>query len=245
MKIAFAILASITASITASAAQAAPGLGEKVSGATIEPGEAELEARYGRLTGGGDAGADALVFEAAYGFSERVYGAVLAEFQREPDGSRKLEAIAVEGIYALGHIAPLDLDVALYGEYEAGVHGPDKVETKLLLEHEKGPFDVRLNLVAEKHLVGGTPLGLGYAASADWGVADEFRLGGAAFGELGSTRGLTTRTEHFAGPIAKYAVEHLGKGELEIEAGYLFALGRAREDTDGQVRLLLEYALKF
>ena len=37
MKITFAILASITASITASAAQAAPGLGEKVYGATIAP----------------------------------------------------------------------------------------------------------------------------------------------------------------------------------------------------------------
>ncbi|MEO7365109.1 MAG: hypothetical protein ABIW03_02185 [Sphingomicrobium sp.] len=229
----------------ASSAHAAPGLGEKVYGSTVEAGVTEVEARYGQLTGGSDDGEDALVLEVSHGFSDRFYGAVLTEFEREPRAERKLEALAVEGIFALGKFKPLDLDVALYGEYGIGLHDSDKVETKLLLEHDRGPFDGRLNLIAEKVLDGSSPVGLGYAASADWEVADELRLGGAAFGDLGSTQRLTTQTEHFAGPIAKYEVEHLGQGELGIEAGYLLAIGRARDDAKGQVRLLLEYEMKF
>lgn len=235
----------IVALCLASSAQAAPGLGEKVYGATVEHKVTEFEARYGRLTGGPDHGEDALLLELSHGFSNRFYGALLAEFEREPREGRKLEALAIEGIYALGKFKPFDLDVAIYGEYEIGLNGADKVETKLLLEHERGPFDGRFNLIAEKPLDGDAPVGFGYAVSTDWEIADELRLGGAAFGDLGSSKHLTTRAEHFAGPIVKYEVEHLGKGELGIEAGYLFAFGRARDDADGQVRLLLEYEMKF
>ncbi len=213
-------LCGLVGLVLASTAHAAPGLGEKVYGATVERGTTEVEARYGQLTGGPDDGEDALVLEVSHGFSDRFYGALLAEFEREPSNRRGLEALAVEGIYALGKFKSLDLDVAIYGEYEIGLNGPDKVETKLLLEHERGPFDGRFNLIAEKLLDRGSPVGLGYAASADWEVADELRLGGAAFGDLGSTKHLTTRSEHFAGPIVKYELEHLGKGELGLEAGY-------------------------
>ncbi|MEO8546819.1 MAG: hypothetical protein ABI422_00485 [Sphingomicrobium sp.] len=231
--------------LLATSAQAAPGLGGKVYGATVESGVTELEAHYGRLTGGPDAGEDTLVLEAAHGFNERVYGAVKFELEREPRGSRELEAISVEGIYALGNFAPFGLNAALYGEYEVGLDGPDKIETKLLLQHARGAFDSRVNLIAEKVLDGKTPVEFGYAASADWEVADELRLGGAAFGELGSTHNLTFSSKHFAGPIAKYEFEHVGSGELGIEVGYLFALGRARDDAVGQARLLLAYEFKF
>ena len=66
----------------------------------------------------------------------------------------------------------------------------------------------------------------------------------SVFGELGNTNGLSTRGEHFAGPVAKYEIEHLGKGELGIEAGYKFALGSARKLADGQLRVLLKYEIK-
>ena len=231
--------------LLSSMAQAAPGMGDKVYGATVESGVTEFETHYGRLSGGPDAGEDALALEAAHGFSDRFYGAASVEFEREPHGSRKLEAVAVEGFYALGNLAPFGLNAALYGEYGAALDGPDKIETKLLLQHKRGSFDSRMNLIAEKVLDGHGPVEFEYAASADWEVADELRLGGAAFGELGSGRHLTFRTEHFAGPIVKYEFERAGPGELGIEAGYLFALGRARDDADGQARLLLEYEFKF
>lgn len=227
-----------------SAARAAPGLGEKIYGATIEPGETEFELRYGRLGGGPGDGEDALIIEGAHHFGH-FYAAALGEFEREPPGARKLSAIAGEVIVPLGRIPGVGVDTAVYGEYAAALDGPDAIETKLLLQKRAGAFDGRLNLIAEKTLSGAEPIGFGYAASADVEVAEEIRIGAAAIGELGSTRRLTTRTEHFAGPVAKAAFEHVAGGEFEVEAGYLFAIGRARDEANGQFRLLLEFAKHF
>lgn len=235
MRVLFAA-ALLAGLVSATPASAAPGLGDKVYGATVENGVTEFEARYGRLMGDDADGEDALKLEVSHGFSSRFYGAIVGEFEREPHESRELEALAAEGIYTLGQIG--GIDAALYGEYEIGLHGPDAVETKLLLEKRAGEFDGRLNLIAEKEL-NGEPVELGYAASADVEAVGELRLGAAAFGDV-------THGEHFAGPIIKTEIEHLlGRGELELETGYLFALGKARDETDGQFRLLLEFATHF
>lgn len=232
--------------LAASHASAAPGLGEKVYGATVEKGVSEVEVRYGRLTGGDADGEDAAVTEFSHGFSDHLYGGVLLEFEREAGEQRRLEAVGLEGILALGRFDAIDTDVAVYGEYEAVRGAADKVETKLLLQHRRGPFDGRLNLIAEKELRGGGHVDLGYAASADWKLAGDFRGGVEAFGELGSTGRLLPRAQHFAGPMLKTELEHLpGRGELGIEAAYLFALGSARDETNGQARLLLEYEVHF
>lgn len=232
--------------LAAAPALAAPGVGEKIYGATLEPGVTEVETRYGRLTGDAADGEDALVLEVAHNFSSRFYGAILGEFEREPPGNRELEAIGIEGIYTLGHSDALALDMAIYGEYEIVIDGPDKIETKLLLEHQQGPFDARLNLIAERTLASGEPVQFGYAASADWAAFGEFRLGAAAFGNLGGTDRFLPRDQHYLGPIVKTEIEHLpGGSELSIEAGYLFALGSARDETDGQMRLLVEWETRF
>jgi hypothetical protein len=227
--------------VTPSFAQAAPGLDEVVYGATVEAGKSEIEARYARLTGDVGDGEDAFVLELAHGFSSRFYAAGLATFEREPRSARRLETLAVEGILALGHIKSLDLDMAIYVEAEHGLHGADNLETKLLLQHRKGPFDSRLNLIAERALTLGAPVEFGYAASADYAVADDIRLGAEAFGDLGTSQKITTRAAHFLGPAAKVEFDHAGPGELELRAGYLFAVGRARDETDGQLRFGLEY----
>lgn len=228
-------------SAASSAASAAPGLDEVVYGATVEPGKSEVEMRYGRLTGGPAAGADAFVLEAAHGFSSRFYGATLATFTREPGTARRLESVALEGIVTLGHIRGLDIDSALYVEAVHGLRGPDNLETKLLLQHRKGRFDSRLNLTAERPFVAGAPVEFSYGASADYEVAEDFSLGAEAFGDLGSSDKLSSRGEHFAGPAIKVGIDHAGPGELELRAGYLFALDRARADTRGQLRFGLEY----
>lgn len=242
---------NVARSITAAAilaaaapATAAPGLGSKVYGATVEPGITEVEARYGRLVGDPADGEDGLVLEFAHGFSTHFYGAVLAEFEREPGSNRRLGAIAVEAIVPVGRIDPLGLDVALYGEYAAVRNGADVAEVKLLLQHKRGRFDSRLNLVAAKALHGGQPASFEYAASADFEVVDELRLGFEAFGDLGSSRNFTTRADHYVGPVVKTEIEHFGPGELSVQAGYLFAIGRARDEANGQVRIGLEYEFK-
>ncbi|WP_068077077.1 hypothetical protein [Novosphingobium lentum] len=218
-------------------AHAAPGLGDEVYGATIEQGEVEAEARYGRLAGGADSGEDALKLELAYAPTSRLRLGTQIEFEREAGQSRKAEAMGFEAIYSLGKVA--GIDVAIYGEYEAVFHGPDALEGKLLLEKRAGPFDARLNLIGNKPLKGGEKLALSYAASADLAVGEDWRLGMAAFGDLGDFDNFAPRAEHFAGPVVKTEIEGLGP-ELGIEFGYLFALGAARDDSKGQLRLNLE-----
>lgn len=223
--------------LPAAPALAAPGLGEEVYGATVESGELEAEARWDSLAGGPDDGEDALVLEAAYGVNDRLRLGIRSEFEKEPGLSREAEAMSLEAIYALGKAGGIDF--AVYGEYEIAFNGADKIETKLLMQRRTGPWDLRLNLIGEKVLKGGNKVELSYAASADVEAMDEVRVGVEAFGDLGTFSRFMPHAEHFAGPYVSTEIEGLGP-ELELKAGYLFAIGKARDDTDGQVRLALE-----
>lgn len=222
-------------------ARAAPGMGDEVYGATIEKGEVELETTYGQLRGGPDKGEDGTKFEAAYSPTSRLRVAVLTEFEREHGGNRKAEEAGFEAIYALGRVG--GIDVAVYGEYAIGLNGrADALESKLLLERRAGKFDARLNLIAEKPLAHGEKLAFDYAASVDYAVAGDVRAGVTAFGQLGTTAHFAPRAEHFVGPVVQTEIEGLGP-ELKIQAGYLFALAKARDDARGQFRLSLELEL--
>lgn len=237
---AFALLA---ASVPATAA---PGVGDPIYGATVTKGLGEIEARFGRLVGGSANSDDGLVIEGEYGVSKRLSLAVLVETGRLAGGGRTVDAVAVEAVRTLGHFAPLKLDTAVYVEVKHGFHGePDVIEVKGLFEHTAGRFDARLNLIGAKAFRA-VPVDFGYAASVDWAViGDEFKLGAAAFGDLGNSARFGGRQEHFVGPVAKIEIEHVGPGELEIETGYLFAIGSARDTTRGQARLLIAYEAKF
>lgn len=229
------------------AATASPGVGDPIYGATVEKGATEFEARYGRLTNGAADGQDGLVIEAEHAFASNFSLAGLIESSREPGVSRKVEALAIEGVYTLGKVKALNLDTALYAEFKHGLHGePDAIEAKALFEHRAGAFDGRLNLIAEQPLRNGEKLEFAYAASVDWAVfGDELRLGLAAFGDMGTPEHFAHRKEHFIGPEAKFEIEHLGPGEIEIETGWLRAFGAARDITDGQARLLIGYEAHF
>jgi hypothetical protein len=220
-------------------ALAAPGLGDEVYGATVKKGETEFEARYGALGGGTADGTDALKLEAAVTPLRNLRVAGFVSLERDSGGRRKATEVAVEAVYTLGRVG--GIDVAVYGEYAVGLNGEhDAAEAKVLLQRRAGPFDAKLNLIAEKPLMRGEKLEFGYAASADIAVAGDLRAGFTAFGELGTTRRFLPRAEHFVGPVVKGEIEGLGGPEICIEAGYLFALGKARDDTKGQFRLLVE-----
>lgn len=217
---------------------AAPGLGDEVYGATVEAGETEAEVQYDRLNGGPDNGEDVLKLELSHGISSRLRVGVIGELEREAGQSRKVDALGFEAIYHVGRIGPVD--VALYGEYELGFQGSDKIETKLLLQHRSGPVDIRFNLIGQKHLQSGEKVQLSYAASAGYELRDGFELGIEGFGGLGTFDGIFPHAEHFVGPVARVEIEGLGP-EMELSFGYLFALDKARDDTAGQLRLKLEF----
>lgn len=238
MKIIRPLLVAASISVTLpTVAHAAPGLGDEVYGAEVDKGEAEAEAIYGRIDGGADAGEDVLKLEAAYGLTDRLRIGLVGELEREPFESRRFEAVGVEAIYELGDLGGVKF--AGYAEYEIALDGPDKIETKLLMQRRTGPLDLRLNLIAEKELASGADVEFEYAASVDVETLGELRLGIQAFGELGTLGHFAPRAEHFAGPVAKIEIEGLGP-ELELQAGYLFALGAARDDSDGQFKLAVE-----
>lgn len=228
-------------------AGAAPGVGDPIYGAKVEKGVTELEARYGRLTGGSADGEDGLVLELEHAFSSHLSIAGLVETGRQSDSRRTVNALAVEAIYTSGRIEALGLDTAIYAEFKHGNRGePDAIELKGLFEHQAGSFDTRLNIFAERPMRSGEPIELSYGASADWAlIGDEVRVGIAAFGDLGTTNNFGGRQEHYIGPVTKLEIEHVGRGELEVELGYLRAIGAARDRTDGQVRVLIGYETRF
>lgn len=231
------MIAGCLAAVAATGAAAEPGLGDEVYGARAEAGRTEIEARYGRLGGGPDNGTDALKLEATHHVSDRLRLAAFGEFSRDPGAPRRAEEAGFEAIYTLGRAAGIDF--ALYGEYALGFSGnPDAVEAKLIAERLRGPLDVRLNLVGEKPLAGHAPIELSYAARADYALGD-VAVGLEAFGDLGTFSAFAPPAAHFVGPEARTEIEALGP-ELELTAGYLFALGQTRQDTKGQLRIALE-----
>lgn len=228
-------------------AEASPGVGDAIYGAKVEKGVTDLQARYGRLTGGSVDGDEGLVLEIEHAFSSRLSIAGLLETEAHIGDRRIVDAFAVEAIYTLGRIHALALDVAVYAEFKRANRGaPDAIELKGLFEHQAGSFDSRLNIIAKKPLRSAEPIELGYAASADWAlVGDEVRLGVAVFGDLGSIHNFGGRQEHYAGPEIKFEIERVGRGEVEVELGYLHAFGAARDRANRQVRIVIGYDAHF
>jgi hypothetical protein len=118
----YLIGAALACMLSTPALAGPPGMAGEVYGATVEKGEKEFEARYGILTGGPAGGEDALKLEAAYGVTDHLRIGVLGEFGRDSGTSRKLNAAAIEAIYALGKTGGIDF--AVYGEYEFAFDGP-------------------------------------------------------------------------------------------------------------------------
>jgi hypothetical protein len=245
MKSAICIAALVFAAALPASALAAPGLGSKVYGTGVEQGEFELESRHAGLTGGPDDGGWVWVGEAAYGFTDRFYGALLVEAERESGLDPEFAAVAFEGLYEVGEFGGVGL--ALYGEYEATLHGgPDAIEFKALFQRAAGRFGARLNLIAERPLEDAAEWEFGYAAQADVEVLHDLRLGVQAFGDFGDEHGWGGRRAHFVGPAAEVEFDDLPvEGELEVAVGYLFAAGASRHDADGQARLTVEYKRTF
>ena len=182
-----------------------------------------------------------LATELGYGFTDRLNAAVVAEFEREGDDGTELEEISIEAVYRVGTL-PGDVDFAVYGEFAAGLQGEDdELEFRALFDKALGPLSGRVNLIAE-HSLGDDEEGveLGYAASVDGPVAEGVRLGLQAFGGENDEGELLRGGEHFIGPAVT-----LEFGGVELEAGYLFTAGSARDKADGQLRFRLARELSF
>lgn len=233
------------------AAVADPGLSNKVYSPYVKKGVTEVELRGGRLTGGPSDGEQAAIVELEHGVSDRLSLAVLAEFEQHAGEAKELDAFAIEGVAYLGQIPRLGIDVGGYLEYEQRIHNESGVaEAKLLLAKRSGSFEGLFNLIVEKPLSdrpGEHDTEFEYATQATWDVGGALRLGGQAFGDLGTNRSFGGLQPHYVGPVAQWEVRPawLKGGELEFEGAYLFPVGSARDDTNGQVRVTAAYERRF
>jgi hypothetical protein len=234
--------------VGATTAAAGPHLDGKVYAPYVENGIFELEARGAQVNGGPLDGASTTVLEAEYGFGDRLSLALVAPIANDPGQGAKLQGLGVEGVYYLGQIPKVGVDVGLYGEYLAGVNGGEEVvEAKLLLAKRTGAFEGVLNLVAERPLNVPTEryANYSYAAAATWEVVDDLRLGIEAFGDLGDDYGLKSGGA-YVGPVAQWEFHPKGAPfEIEMRASWLAATGSSRDDADSQVRLTVGLERKF
>ena len=252
MRVRWSLAAVVAAALGWSgAAVAEPGLSNRVYSPYVKKGVTEVELRAGRLNGGPLDGEQSAIVELEHGISDRVSLAILAEFEQHAGEARKLDAVAVEGVAYLGQIPGLGVDVGGYVEYEQRIHNESGVaEAKLLLAKRADAFEGLLNLIARRPLSyrpGEHDTQFGYAAQATWDVGANLRLGGQAFGDLGTDRGFGGRRPHYLGPVARWEVRPawLKGSELEFEAAYLMPVGSARNDTNNQVRFVVEYERRF
>lgn len=227
-----------------------PGLGNALDTPYVKNGMTEVDVHGARLTGRSDNGASGLIVELEHGFSDRLSLALLAEFEDGVGERRKLDAVGLEAVAYLGQIPRLGVDVGGYLEYEQRIHNESGVlEGKLLLARQFGPVEALLNVIAEQPLTnrdGEGAMGFGYAAEATADVGRDVRVGVQAFGDLGTNRSFGGRQDHFVGPVVRWEVRPWTRaGEFELEAAYLFAAGAARHDSDGQVRIGLEWEKRF
>ena len=245
-------LAVAVSMIAAGPALADPRLDEVVYSPYIENHMFELESRYGQEVGHGSLGAaSTLIEEAEYGVSDNLSLALVTHVERGPGGPQRLTGVGLEGIYYLGQIPGVGIDTAVYLEATKGAGGEsDGGEAKLLLAKTDGRFQGLVNLIVERPFNG--PAGevfasYGYAVSATWRTVGNLRLGAEAFGDFGDDHGFLKGPQGaYVGPQVKWE----GKPdflpfEIEVDAGWLAAVGTDRLEAPSQVRINLELEKRF
>ena len=238
--------------LCASPAMADPRLDEVVYSPYIENHMFELETRVGQEVGDGSLkDAQTLVTEAEYGFNDRLSLALVTKVERAPGEVQRLTGVGVEGIYYLGQVPKIGVDAGLYLEVTKGAGGAsDGGEAKLLLAKTAGRFQGLFNFIVERPFNG--PPGevfasYGYAASATWRTVGNLRLGAEAFGDFGDDHGFLTHAQGaYVGPQLKWE----GKPgalpfEIEVDAGWLAAVGPDRREASSQARLNVEFERRF
>ncbi|MBA3812304.1 MAG: hypothetical protein H0X27_11810 [Caulobacteraceae bacterium] len=237
-------------SLIGTAAAADPRLDEKVYSPYVLNGVTEFETRLGREVGGPLDGQTTTVLEIEHGFNDRISLAVLGVLANEPGVATRFNGVGVEGVGYLGRIPGVGVDTGLYLEYKHGLAGEDDIaEAKLLLAKTEGRFQGLLNLILERPL--GVPKGegfaeYGYAASATWQTVGALRLGVEAFGDLGSDRSFLGRQGAYVGPQVKWEGRpRFSPVEIDIDAGWLAAVGPARGEAGSQFRFGVELERRF
>ena len=233
------------------AASADPRLDETVYSPYVQQHVVEIETRVGQELGPGDlSGARATIVELEAGINDRASLALVTSIKREPGESDRVTGLGLEGIYYLGQVPRVGVDVGGYLELTKGLGGEsDGLEAKLLLAKTQGRFQGLVNLILERPL--GAPNGegfssYGYASSATWRLVGHWRVGAEAFGDLGDDHSFLGRQGAYVGPQVKWE----GRPgrlpfEVDLDASWLAPVGLDRHEAKSQARLGLEIERHF
>lgn len=235
------ILVAAFSGVAAGAASAEPGLAGEIYEPTVARGESELEFRGGILNGGDAGGEWQIKAEASHAFTDWWRPGLVAEWEYE-GGSAEFTAFAVENVFDFTATRDWPVHLGGYVEYEFAEDSPDSVELKLLMSRQRGPIYVRVNLIGERALSNNADgWEYGYAVQAGYAFNDDIELGLQGFGDAGAHDELGELEDraHYWGPFAQFEVGELGRGEAELQLGYLVGFGEA--EADGQFRLKLGY----
>jgi hypothetical protein len=234
-------LAATGAALLPFAASAEPGPASEVYSPSVVRGLGELELRSGVLEGSGINGDWQSKVEASYGLTDWWRPALVGEWEHG-GGETQFSASAFENLIDFTATRAWPVHLGAYVEYEWANDGPNELELKLLMERQRGPLDLRLNLIGAR-LLGRAPQDnweFGYAAQASYAFNDDFALGVQGFGDAGTDAGLGLNDQaHYWGPFAQIEAGRFSNGELELQLGYLAGLGQA--EADGIFRVKLEY----
>ncbi|HEY5290463.1 MAG TPA: hypothetical protein VIJ59_10575 [Caulobacteraceae bacterium] len=233
-------------------ALADPRLDEVVYSPYVEKHKFEFETRVGQEVGDGALNnAQTVVLEAEYGVSDRLRLALVTTIERAPGEPQRLTGVGVEGIYYLGQIPRIGVDTGLYLEATKGAGGDsDRGEAKLLLAKTAGRFQGLVNLIVERPFSGAPGdvfATYGYAASATWRTVGKLRLGAEALGDFGDDHGFLNHSQGaYVGPQVKWAGKPaFAPFEIEVDAGWLAAVGPDRREAPSQARINLEIEHRF
>lgn len=225
-------------------AAAEPGLADEVDGPTVVAGASELSIRTGELVGHDDAHDWQTRLEANYAYGSWWRPGLAATFIHEGDDTR-LAGLGFESVFDFVPSRRWPVHFGAYAEYERNMReGPDHFEFKLLMEHARGPLNLRFNIVAERETGDGSDnrWEYGYAAQGAYRVSPSWRLGVQGFGDTGFDDQLGDIDDyaHYWGPYAQVRLAQVREQQVSLQMGYLAASGHA--DADGQVRLQLEWS---
>lgn len=235
------LMVAVVVALAPSVARADPGPASEVYSPTVTPGLTELELRSGSLHGGNADGDWQVKAEASRGVTDWWRPAIVAEWENEA-GDFNFTAFAVESVFDFTATREWPVHFGGYIEYEWANDGPNELELKLLMERQRGPLDLRLNLIGTR-LLGSAPEDnweFGYGAQAAYAFNDDFALGIQGFGDAGTDDNLGLGDQaHYWGPFVQIEAGHFNNGEVELQLGYLAGFGEA--DADGVFRMKLEY----
>lgn len=220
----------------------------KVYSPAVEQGAFEFEAKgwYESNIDGGKEDKQKHLLSAGYGVTNFWFTEGILEFEKEGDGSLKLEAFEWENVFQLTPQGKYWLDLGFLAELEFPKEGdhPEEFIFGPLIQKEIGRTVHTANILFEKQFGTNAADGVAllYAWESRWRVNQYFEPGFEAFGEFGEIGHFNPgrEQEHRIGPM------FAGRIDVGKKGGYIkYVLGALVGLTHNSPELTLNWRIEY